>query len=223
MQPRDHLGEVHYGVDANLGRRAVGGDPVGDDVDPPEALMLDGHLREPLGLDDDGGIDAAHLGQVLRPDRYPLLVGHTGHEEVASLWAAGLRERPEREHGRGAHPLVVRRAQPVEAVPLEPGDERLVGPVRVTDRVRVGVQAQRRPGLRAAQPGEHVGAARLDVHDLDLGSGVRQPVGDEPGDGPFPRTGGDEPWGHGLDADQLAYELDHIGGLYGHHYLLSTK
>ena len=115
------------------------------------------------------------------------------------------------EHAGRTAGLVVGHAEPVQQVPVEPRDQRLIRPVREADRVGVRVHAERGTAAGAAQPGQHVRPSGLDLDDLDLGAGAGEPLGDELGHAGLARAGGNQPRRHGLDPDHGAEQIDGLG------------
>jgi hypothetical protein len=76
MQTPNYFRHVDDSVDTVLRGRAMRRLAVHDHIDPSEPLMLNDHLRQSVRLDHDGGVDLVSTHQVLRTDRYALLVCH---------------------------------------------------------------------------------------------------------------------------------------------------
>ena len=169
------LGHVLDGVVALLGHGAVGGDAVGSDA-PTHGPLLGGDDLQLGRLAHHGRVDRrASFGHDLRTDHHDLFAHGAGQAEVHG--EVGIRRRclEDVQHGRHAA-LGIGRAAAVEAAVGDPRVEG-VGHWVQADGVEVALEHQG-GAVAAADPGQQVGAAGLDVVHLDVGAGGAGEVGD---------------------------------------------
>ncbi|HZO26673.1 MAG TPA: hypothetical protein VFH48_11870 [Chloroflexota bacterium] len=161
---------------ANVHRPA---ERVDDDVH--RAGVLGENRAGAVRLGDDGKIGAgAVLDRVDRADAAVQLAGHAGHGDVAPDRHVRALQR-QRSHDAGSQAgLHVVDAMAEQLAVLDPRVERVAGPATAKRvNVDVAVEHDRAPATGAAQPGDRLLSARLDLLELNLQALLIQ-VGGEP-------------------------------------------